>query len=151
MTVKLHIQIFYGREQVIVRARAIASIFGRRNSQRGRTQGAPLPDSGSFTRSCLNSMQLLRLRAGYVDLSRIKSTQFSFFWTHILDFAHVSSPSLMGYGQFTDLQRSLFIFRFSMGESKGLSGSEQSRPYSAAAIANGGAHKGRPYRMKAAS
>ena len=44
--------------------------------------------------------------------------------TYILDFANVSSPSLMGYrqlnyGQFTDLQRSYFTFRFSFGESHG--------------------------------
>ena len=88
---------------------------------------APLPDSGNITRSCPNSMHLPWVRADYVGLCRVKSRQVAvilFFWTYMLDFANGSSPSLinygqLNYGQFTDLQRSYFTFRFSFGESNG--------------------------------
>ena len=57
-------------------------------------------------------------------LCRARSRCFLFFWTIVLGFADVSSPSLMGYGQlkcghFADLQRFSFVFGFSLSESKG--------------------------------
>ena len=78
---------------------------------------------------------------------------FLFFWTYMLDFADVSSPSLMGYGQsiygpFTDLQRFSFIFRFFFGDSDGFSGPGLSHLNSDATVACEGALKGRLYRFR---
>ena len=67
----------------------------------------------------------------------------------MLDFANILSPTLMDYGEmknghFTDLQRPSYILRFSLGESHGYLGQEQS-------VLNGdalNAHEGRPYRFR---
>jgi hypothetical protein len=74
-----------------------------------------------------------------------------FFWTCVLFFANVSSPSLMGYGQlkygpFTDLQQPLFAFSFPFGESNGFSGPVQSHLNSDAMVA----HEWRHYPIQAA-
>ena len=81
---------------------------------------------------------------------------FLFFWTYMLDFADVSSPSLMGYGQsiygpFTDLQRFSFIFRFSFGDSDGFSGPGLSHLNSDATVACEGRPQGAPLPIQAAS
>ncbi len=110
----------------------------------GRPQGVPLPGAGSITKSCPNSMHLPWVRADYVGLCRVRSRQVAvilFFWTYMLDFANGSSPSLINYGQlnygpFTDFQRSYFAFRFSLSESHGFSGPEQSHLNSDAIVAH---------------
>lgn len=65
----------------------------------------------------------------------------SFFLTKMLEFADVSSPSLMAYGltvhgQFIDLQRPSFTLSFSFGGSHGISGSEKTIPGLGAIIAH---------------
>ena len=56
-----------------------------------------------------------------------------FFLTQMLEFADVSSPSLMAYrltvhGQFIDLQRTSFALSFIYGERHGISGSDKTVP-----------------------
>ena len=56
-----------------------------------------------------------RVRSGRVGKSRVRSGQsgqYSFSWTLALDFAHVSSLSLLGTGQLPVLEGSSLTFRF---------------------------------------